>query len=82
MWVKRVLEVKRGVEEAVMSDIGRNTSSPNEHGEPSSAAYPVDTRRCLAKHFPRAPLLSSHSVEWQGITLEYHRQPAHETSKH
>lgn len=28
---------------------------------------------------PRAPLLSSYSADWQGIHLEYHRQPVHET---
>jgi AraC family transcriptional regulator len=31
------------------------------------------------KILPRSPVLSSHSVHWQGIHLEYHRQPAHET---
>lgn len=28
---------------------------------------------------PRAPLLTNHSLDWQGIHLEHHRQPAHET---
>lgn len=28
---------------------------------------------------PRLPILSSVSAAWQGIYLEYHRQPAHET---
>jgi AraC family transcriptional regulator len=28
---------------------------------------------------PCAPVLSSHRVGWQGVHLEYHRQPAHDT---
>ncbi|MBW4507636.1 MAG: AraC family transcriptional regulator [Scytonematopsis contorta HA4267-MV1] len=28
---------------------------------------------------PCAPVLSSHTVGWQGVHLEYHRQPAHDT---
>lgn len=28
---------------------------------------------------PRSPILSSATATWQGIHLEYHRQPAHET---
>jgi AraC family transcriptional regulator len=29
--------------------------------------------------FPRLPMLSSHQADWNGLYLEYHRQPAHET---
>ncbi len=28
---------------------------------------------------PYAPILSSHAIGWQGVHLEYHRQPAHDT---
>ncbi|MBE9190472.1 helix-turn-helix transcriptional regulator [Gloeocapsopsis crepidinum LEGE 06123] len=29
-------------------------------------------------HLPRSPIISSHYAGWNGISLEYHRQPAHE----
>ena len=32
--------------------------------------------------YPRLPLLSSRGVAWQGLHLQYYRQPAHETPEH
>jgi len=32
--------------------------------------------------FPRSPILSSKKARWNGIVVEYHRQPAHETPQH
>jgi AraC family transcriptional regulator len=31
---------------------------------------------------PRAPILSSHGTKWEGIHVEYHRQPPNEGPKH
>lgn len=31
---------------------------------------------------PCTPILSSHSAGWNGIHLEYHRQPAHDTPEY
>lgn len=36
---------------------------------------------CL-KIVPRSPLISSYHARWDGIYLEHHRQPAHETPEH
>ncbi len=31
---------------------------------------------------PRSPLASSYHANWNGIRLDHHRQPAHETPEH
>jgi AraC family transcriptional regulator len=36
----------------------------------------------LAEIVPRSPLISSYDANWQGIHLEYHLQPGHETPEH
>ncbi|HLO86087.1 MAG TPA: AraC family transcriptional regulator [Nostocaceae cyanobacterium] len=36
----------------------------------------------LAEIVPRSPVISSYDAHWQGIYLEYHLQPGHETPEH
>lgn len=36
----------------------------------------------IKKVLPRSPILSSYNAAWNGIHLEYHRQPAHETPEY
>lgn len=36
----------------------------------------------LAEIVPRSPIVSSYDTNWQGIHLEYHLQPGHETPEH
>jgi AraC family transcriptional regulator len=44
-------------------------------------AFSIDLQKsdAIKQILPCAPVLSSHAVGWQGIYLEYHRQPAHDT---
>ncbi|MBR8839560.1 MAG: helix-turn-helix transcriptional regulator [Stigonema ocellatum SAG 48.90 = DSM 106950] len=35
-----------------------------------------------AEILPRSPLISSYTAKWDGIRLDHHRQPAHETPEH
>ena len=35
-----------------------------------------------AEILPRSPLVSSYRAKWDGIRLDHHRQPAHETPEH
>lgn len=35
-----------------------------------------------SKIMPRSPFISSYNAQWNGIRLDYHRQPAHETPEH
>jgi AraC family transcriptional regulator len=35
-----------------------------------------------AEILPRSPLISSYKFKWNGIRLDHHRQPAHETPEH
>lgn len=41
----------------------------------------IDFQSCdaIKQILPRAPIISSHSIGWHGIYLEYHRQPEHDT---
>lgn len=42
-------------------------------------AIDLDQKKAVQQILPRAPILSSSNTGWQGIYLEYHRQPPHET---
>ena len=51
---------------------------------PEVKPFTVDftQENALEPVLPRSPILSSHKAVWDGIFLEYHRQPAHETPEH
>ncbi|OKH42004.1 AraC family transcriptional regulator [Calothrix sp. HK-06] len=44
----------------------------------------IDFQSCdaIKQILPRAPIISSHSIGWQAIFLEYHRQPEHDTPEY
>ena len=51
---------------------------------PQAKPFTVDftQENALKTVLPRSSLLSSHKAVWDGIFLEYHRQPAHDTPEH
>lgn len=42
-------------------------------------AIDLDQKKAVQQILPRAPIISSRNTGWQGLYLEYHRQPPHET---